>query len=283
MRVEARVWEKIVVFAKTYGPWAVIAGGSEGTGRAFAEQVAAAGVNCVLIAKNGPLEQTAEDIRRETGVEVVTALVDLSALDAADQIFAAVGDREVGLFINNAGADWQGERFLEEDIESWLQLSRINVDTMLRCAHRFGGAMRARRRGGILIVNSGACYGGSKYLAIYCAAKAFQLNFAEAFWSEMQPYNVDVCTIVLGRTNTPGYHSRRAARGVFVGIDGLASPEDVAAQGLARLPHGPITNVGQEDHEDGYLTYSAAKRREKVVAMETFVMQDSGYKRETDL
>lgn len=270
-------------FSEKYGPWAVIAGGSEGTGRSFARQIAEQGVSCVLVSRGGPLEETAEDIRRDYGVEVVTAEVDLSALDAAEQIFAAVGDREVGLFINNAGADWQGERFLEEDIESWLQLSRINVDTMLRCAHRFGGDMRKRRRGGILIVNSGACYGGSKYLAIYCAAKGFQLNFAEAFWSEMRPYGVDVCTIVLGRTDTPGYHSRRAARGVFVSKEGLSSPDDVARQGLERLPYGPITNVGQEDDQDGYLAYSAAKRREKVVAMEKFVMQDSGYKPETDL
>ncbi len=214
---------------------------------------------------------------------MIAARVNLAGLDAAERIFAAVGNREVGLFVNNAGADWFGERFLEVDIEQWLDLSRINVDTMLRCAHRFGGAMRRRRRGGILIVNSGACYGGSKYLVIYCAAKAFQLNFAEAFWSEMRPYGVDVCTIVLGRTNTPGYHARRAAKGIFVGNEGLASPDEVAALGLARLPHGPIVNWGQEDEEDGFLAYSAAKRREKVVMMETLVMADSGYKPETEV
>jgi short-subunit dehydrogenase len=245
--------------------------------------LAAQGINCLLVAKDGPLEQTAAEIRRAAGVQVITAQVDLSAPDAADRIFAAVGDREVGLFINNAGADWFGERFLEVDIEGWLALSRVNVDTMLRCVHHFSGDMRKRRHGGILIVNSGACYGGSKYLAIYCAAKAFQLNFAEAFWSEMRPYGVDVCTIVLGRTNTPGYHARRATKGVFVSDAGLASPDEVAAQGLARLPHGPITNWGLDDDQDGYLTYSAAKRRDKVIAMETLVMEDSGYRPETDL
>lgn len=270
-------------FRKKYGRWAVIAGASEGTGRSFARQVAAEGVNCVLVARDGPLEETAADIRGDFGVDVITAAVDLAATDAADRIFAAVSDREVGLFINNAGADWFGERFLEEDIEDWLALARINVDTMLRCAHRFGGEMRKRRRGGILIVNSGACYGGSKYLAIYGASKAFQLNFAEAFWSEMRPYGVDVCTIVLGRTDTPGYHARRASKGITVTKAGLASPDDVAAQGLARLPFGPITNVGQQDDEDGFLAYSAAKRRDKVIMMEKLVMEDSGYKAETDL
>ena len=42
--------------------------------------------------------------------------------------FAAVGEREVGLFVNNAGADWFGERFHEIDVEGWIALSRINVD-----------------------------------------------------------------------------------------------------------------------------------------------------------
>jgi short-subunit dehydrogenase len=270
-------------FSERYGPWAIIAGASEGTGRSFARQVAAKGLNCVLVAKDGPLEKTAEEIRRESGVEVVTAWIDLADVDAAERIFAAVGEREIGLYVSNAGADWFGERFLEREVEDWLQLAHINVDTMLRCAHHFGRAMKTRRRGGILIVNSGACYGGSKYLAIYCASKAFQLNFAEALWSELRPYGVDVCTIVLGRTNTPGYHARRATKGVKVGDAGLASPDDVAARGLARLPYGPITNVGQEDEEDGFLTYSAARRREKVVMMETLVMEDSGYKPETDL
>jgi NAD(P)-dependent dehydrogenase (short-subunit alcohol dehydrogenase family) len=143
--------------------------------------------------------------------------------------------------------------------------------------------MRKRRRGGILIVNSGACYGGSKYLAIYCASKAFQLNFAESFWSEMRPYGVDVCTIVLGRTNTPAYHARRATKGITVSDAGLASPDEVAAQGLARLPYGPITNWAQDDDQDGYLAYSAAKRREKVIMMESLVMEDSGYKPEDDI
>lgn len=272
-------------FIERYGPWAVIAGASEGTGRSFARQVAARGLSCVLIAKDGPLEQTADEIRRESGVEVITANIDLAASDAVERIFAAVGDREVGLYISNAGADWAGERFLEHDVEDWLALSHINIDTMLRCVHRFCQGMKHRRRGGILLVNSGACYGGSKYLAIYCAAKAFQLNFAESLWSELRVYGVDVLSIVLGRTDTPGYRRRRESRGVHVGsreAEGLASADEVAAEGLARLPFGPVHNFGLDD-EDAMFGLSAATRREKVVMLETIVMQGSGYKPETDL
>lgn len=68
-----------MIDASTYGPWAVIAGGSEGVGASFARQLADAGLNLVLIArKSGPLEQTAEQVR-ERGVQVRTLSLDLLA------------------------------------------------------------------------------------------------------------------------------------------------------------------------------------------------------------
>jgi short-subunit dehydrogenase len=60
-----------------YGPWAVIAGGSEGVGAEFARQLARAGLNLVLLArKAGPLEIIANDCRSH-GVQVRTLAVDL--------------------------------------------------------------------------------------------------------------------------------------------------------------------------------------------------------------
>jgi short-subunit dehydrogenase len=87
-----------------YGPWAVIAGGSEGVGAEFARQLAAAGLNLVLLArKPGPLEVTAESCRGH-GVEVRTIAVDLVDPDGADRLFQATADIEIGLLIYNAGA-----------------------------------------------------------------------------------------------------------------------------------------------------------------------------------
>ncbi len=264
--------ERSVEFRQKYGPWAIIAGASEGTGQSFARQVAAQGIACILIANGGPLEETAAEIRKASGVEVITATIDLSKPDAAERIIAAAGDREVGLYINNAGAGRFGaDRFFERDAEDWLGLSRINVDTLIYCTHYFGKKMKARGRGGILIVNSGACYGGSRFLAVYSAAKGFQLNFAESLWSELRPYGVDVLTIVLGKTDTPGFRHRREDIGLVVTDTNLASPDAVAAQGLERLPFGPVTNWGATDEEAPFSRASAAERRLSVVRLEEYM------------
>ena len=102
-----------MTFKARYGPWAIVAGASEGTGRSFARAIAAEGVATILIANGGPLEATAAEIRADYGVECIAARIDLSRPDAFDAILAVVGDREIGLYVGNAGADPYGDRFLD--------------------------------------------------------------------------------------------------------------------------------------------------------------------------
>ncbi|WP_241842209.1 SDR family NAD(P)-dependent oxidoreductase [Pseudofrankia sp. BMG5.36] len=167
-----------MTFAEKYGPWAVITGASEGTGQAFARRIASEGLPSVLLARRlGPLTDLANSIRAETGVKCITASVDLAADDGAQQVIEAVGDREIGLYVANAGADTNGAHFLDIDVQPWLDLMRINVLTMMRLCHHFGGPMRARGRGGLLLVNSGAAYGGGSFMATYAGSKAFEPDF----------------------------------------------------------------------------------------------------------
>src|SRR3546814_1960057 len=69
------------------------------------------------------------------------------------------------LFISNAGADPHGAAFLDLDIQAWLELVQRNAVTTMQCCHHFANAMRARGHGGLLLVNSGACYGGASSMA----------------------------------------------------------------------------------------------------------------------
>lgn len=255
-------------FSHQYGPWAVIAGASEGTGCAFARQVAAQGINCILIARReGPLASLAQEIRAAYRVECVTATIDLAAADAVTRLVDAVGEREVGFFISNAGSDPHGRRFLDRDIGAWLDLVQRNVMTMMRCCHHFAEPMRDRGKGGLLLVNSGACYGGAPNMAAYSASKAFTLCFAEALWGELRTYGIHVLTLVLHMTDTPEFRRFLAAKDLPM-PEGVADPEKVAALGLERLAHGPIQNWGLTDDEAGYAVLSASDRRKRVLAVE---------------
>lgn len=232
-------------FARRYGPWAVVLGASDGTGAAFARHIASHGISCVLVARREHLlAELAAQIRAESGVECVTASIDLSQPDASDRIVAAVGDREIGLLVNNAGADSNGSRFLDRSIDDWLRLASINITVTLRCCHHFGGLMKRRGRGGLLLVGSGACYSGAGYLAAYSGAKAFVMCFAESLWYELRPHNVDVLHVALGTTDTPALRKLLQDKGKRPPRN-LASPDKVASVGLSRLGQGPDYNWGQ--------------------------------------
>jgi uncharacterized protein len=264
-------------FSERYGPWALITGASEGTGRAFARSLAARGIHCILVARReAPLEELAGEIRA-LGVQCVTAAIDLSALDAADRIAAAVGAREVGLLITNAGADSNGSFFLDNEIGNWDQLVNLNVVTTMRNCHYFGRRMRERGRGGILLVGSGACYGGLTGIAVYCASKGFVLNLAEGLWAELRHHGVDVLNLILGRTDTPAHRRLMERKGQPI-PEGMATSEAVAEVGLAQLPHGPVYNWGQTNDVAGYAPNSPDARRARILAIEEISKAYTGNK-----
>jgi uncharacterized protein len=253
--------------AGRYGPWALIAGASDGVGLAFARQLAKEGMNLILVSRSqAKLDKAAEELRG-LGAECVTVAADLSLPEGSDKAIAGAGDREVGLVITNCGADSINSKFLDADIAAWEGLAAMNVTTKLRLAHHFGRAMRARGKGGLILVNSGACYSGMFGLATYCGSKGFVLNFAEGLWAELRHDNVDVLTMVLGQTDTPSYRATLERSGQPI-PENWASPEDVAATALRQLPHGPIFNWGQTNDVAGYAAGSPDDRRAKIEYIE---------------
>lgn len=224
-----------------YGPWAVIAGGSEGVGAEFAVQLAEQGMNLVLLArKPEPLAATAAACRAH-GAEVRTLSVDLLAADTFDRIRELTDDLVVGLFIYNAGANTYGHEFVTGDPDRFQAVIDLNITAQLRLVRHFGALMRERRRGGLLLVGSLSGYLGSAQISVYSAVKSFCRIFAEGLWLEMREYGVDVLELVPGLTRTPAMD--RA--GLNMDRPGLlvSEPRDVAAQGLANLANGPVVVV----------------------------------------
>jgi uncharacterized protein len=217
-----------------YGNWALVAGASEGIGRAFALALAADGLNVVLVARReGPLESLAAEIKSAHGVEVIVAPVDLAAVDVVAQIREATGEVEVGLLVYNACYSLIGE-FLDTDLASKLLTLDVNCRGLVRLLDAYLPKMVSRGRGGVVIMSSMAGFQGSALVPTYAATKAFDTVLGESLWAELSSKGIDVLVCVAGATSTPGFeaqtpvHSRKKA---FPG-----SPEQVASDALRALP-----------------------------------------------
>src|SRR5277367_1226645 len=93
----------MAAFAEKYGPWALVAGASEGLGEAFAEALAKRGLNLILIARRAAL-LTALCDRLHTNYKVETRALplDLGGASFVETLGALAGELEIGLGIYNA-------------------------------------------------------------------------------------------------------------------------------------------------------------------------------------
>ncbi len=220
-----------------YGPWALIAGGSDGLGEAFARQLAAAGFNLALIARRAPvLDAAVEELRAEFGISVRAAQADITAPDLIDQLRSATDDIAIGLLICNAGGADSPKPFLDRPVDYSLRLIALNTMAQMRLAHHFGGKMVARGRGGVLIMSSGASVVGVADMAGYCAAKSGTNALGEALWAEWEVLGVDVLTYVIGRTDTPSMRATELHPAVAPPDD----PDEIARYGLDNMTNGPV-------------------------------------------
>lgn len=239
-----------MTFAEKYGPWALVAGASDGVGSAFAEGLAERGLNVVLLARRqAVLDEVAARIGERSSVQTRSLAVDLAATDATTRIVDATAGLDVGFFVYCAGADPDFKPFLTNPIESAEAMVQRNCTALMQLCHHFAPAMVERGRGGIVIFGSGAGLVGGPNMAAYAATKAFDMVFAEALWSELHDKGVDVLGLILGKTNTPALRQLEYERGLLSSPDETPPDADaveiVVAEAFANLSNGPTVFVGE--------------------------------------
>lgn len=226
-------------FKTKYGPWALVAGASEGLGAAFAEALASRGLNLILIARTqDKLETLAQHLSNLYAVETTAYSLDLADFKAV-KTFISQHKETIGLLVYNAAYSPIGyfETMTEERLE---QIVDVNIKTPLLLTKLLSTEMIKKRQGGIVLMSSLAGTQGSPKIATYAASKAFNAILAEGLWNELRKHGIDVLASCAGAISTPGYKNAQSAKEA----PGTLSAKKVAESTLNSLGKGPTIIPG---------------------------------------
>ena len=149
-----------------FGPWALVTGASSGIGKEFARQIAAAGINVVLVARReGKLTELGRSIASDLSVQYRVIAMDLSQEGFIENLAERTKDLDIGLVVSNAGTPNPGE-FLKLDRQLLQATLRLNTMAHLDITHHFGAKLAERRRGGLILIGSVGAEIGVPFLAV---------------------------------------------------------------------------------------------------------------------
>jgi short-subunit dehydrogenase len=209
----------------------VLTGASRGIGEHIARTLSTKGMNLLLVARSEPeLAQVAESLR-SNGTLVATAVVDLAAPDAPEQIVAAAEkelDGTVHVLVNNAAVELQRrfhtlspdeiEMVLRVDLISPIQLTRLLLPKMLEQGF-----------GRIVNISSIAGRVGFPYTEAYAASKDGLIAFSRVIRNDYRDHGVSASSVILGAVKEAGIGQRTMDElGLKANARFMVSPDKVA-------------------------------------------------------
>lgn len=250
-------------FKRRYGPAALVTGASSGIGEAFAEALAARGLDVVMVARRlDRLEALAERLAKTHGVQARALQVDLVQAGAAQQMLDATRDLDVGLVVSNAGFGLKGEH-AANDPQAMAEMLMVNCNVPMQLAHGFIPRLRARGRGGIILTSSVEGLIGCPYSTAYSATKALVVALGEGLWAELQPEGIDVLTLCPGATESEA----AAKQGIDIAkLQNVMPAADVAELTLNNIQNGP-TFISSPHYRASFEALLSMPRRDALKAM----------------
>jgi 3-oxoacyl-[acyl-carrier protein] reductase len=134
----------------------MVAASSQGLGKAVALGLAREGAKLALCARtDSKLQATADEIRRETGAEILAEAVDVTVEEQVHRFVKAALDRfgRVDVAVANAGGP-PSKTFAATTVEDWQAAVRLNLMSTLYFARGTLPAMQKRQWGRFIAITS---------------------------------------------------------------------------------------------------------------------------------
>jgi NAD(P)-dependent dehydrogenase (short-subunit alcohol dehydrogenase family) len=206
------------------GKRAVVTGGGSGIGRASAIRFAREGASVLVVGRAGNTEETAAAIRTEGGIAsalITDAAVEENVAEIVRRCVSEFGGLEI--FFANIGVTGTNTPLLEQTVEEWSEVYRINTISCFLAIKYAGRHMTAQGYGSIILTSSAASLRANAGAISYSASKAAVNNLAQTAANAFAGTGVRVNAVL------PGLVETQLTRKVF---------EDARARGVeAKLGH----------------------------------------------
>jgi len=164
---------------------AVVTGGTDGIGRALAQELSKAGASVIVVGRSagqgGPVAMSG--LPSEISA-------DLSNAEGCDRLLVALAGRDIDILVNNAGSDPQ---FLVDhpiDADALDRSIYLNLQAPIRLIAGLLPTLLRRPAACIVNVTSGLAIAGSATTPVYCGSKAGLRHFTLALRGQLNGTSV---------------------------------------------------------------------------------------------
>ena len=220
------------------GKKALVCAASKGLGRGCAMALAREGVDLVITARTAEtLHATAEEIRRETGVQITSVVGDIATAEGREAALAALPEPDI--LINNAGGPPPGD-FRDWDRDQWVRALDANMLTPIFLIKAVVDGMISRRFGRIVNITSGAVKAPIPYLGLSNGARSGLTGFVAGLARQTVQHNVTINGLLPGPFDTDRIRTNAATNAAKAGT----TPEAFLK---ARAAENPAKRFGDTD------------------------------------
>ncbi|XP_038655632.1 inactive hydroxysteroid dehydrogenase-like protein 1 [Scyliorhinus canicula] len=232
---------------KHFGKWALVTGGADGIGKAYAEELASQGINLILISHDrSKLEATATAISEMFNIETIIIEADFTkGREIYQPIREAVKDKEIGILVNSVDVPHEHPQFFLNISEDKLwDFINLNIAATNMMIHILLPKMIQRKKGAIVNISSGSCCKPTPQMATYSSAQTYLDHFSRALHFEYASKGIFVQSLL------PFYVKNSTAHS-----DGLCIYSWIAPSANVYARHA-ISTLGISHRTSGYWMHS---------------------------
>ncbi|KKJ76451.1 3-oxoacyl-ACP reductase [Kiloniella litopenaei] len=182
------------------GRKAIICASSKGLGKACAIELANEGVDVIINGRNNEtLEETAQEIRNATGVDVTAVACDVTSEEGRAKLLTACANPDI--LVNNAGGPPPGN-FRDWDGDEWHKALEANMVTPILLTKAVIDGMIERKFGRVVNITSGAVKAPISILGLSNGARSGLTGFVAGLAREVAANNVTVNNLLPGPFET---------------------------------------------------------------------------------